>query len=136
MNMINVAYQNEGQVTWASAGVNKAIDIRRHIGFGFTFKADSDILADAVFEIRAAPPSDADQCVEGIFHDIEEVFTCSASWGAVPATKSFVTVPAGVKKGGICTATLPCKPDAFVKVFPVSGDTGKIEIVVTLSGRR
>jgi hypothetical protein len=134
--MVNVATQNEGHVAWISAISNKAVDIRRHVGFGFTFTADSDITTDAVFEVRAAPPSDVDPCVEGIFHDIEEVFACSASWGVVPAAKSLITVPAGVKKGGVCTATLPCKPDAFVKVFPVSGDTGKIEIVVTLSGRK
>ena len=53
-----------------------------------------------------------------------------------PDPRSEITIPAGTLKGTVCTATLPCKPDAFIKVMPVSGDTGRIEVVVTLSGPR
>ena len=62
--------------------------------------------------------------------------TCIAPWGALPAPKSEVHIPAGTKKGTICTGTLPCKPDAFIKVNAVSGDTGFFHVVVVLGGPR
>lgn len=136
---INVARQNQGVLAWravAAANVNPPIDIRHHVSFGITFQAIDDVAVDAKFEIQAAPASDADPCVPGAFTPVEEVVTCMAPWGAVPAPKSEVIIPAGTKKGTICTATLPCKPDAFIKVMAVSGDTGFLHVVVVLGGPR
>ena len=130
----NVASQNHGIVAWSSAVTNAPIDIRKHVNFGFTFHVKSDVAVDAIFEVVAAPPSDTDPCLPGQQHPIEEVLTCVASWGVVPAAKSQITIPAGTKAGSICSATLPCKPDAFIQVEPVSGDTGKVEVVVVLGG--
>ena len=135
---VNYASQHQGIIAWSglASPVNNAVDIRHHVGFSFTFHVDTDIVADAIFEFRAAPADVANPCIPGIFHDIEETLTCVAPAGQLPGPKTELTIPAGTKAGTICTATLPCKPDAFVKVFAVSGDTGRITIVVTLSGPR
>jgi hypothetical protein len=135
---LNVAIQHPGIVAWSGL-INPTsvdLDLRRYVHFAFTFYVDSDITADALFELRAAPPSTSDPCAPGIYHDVAEVLTCSAPGTTVPAAKSTITIPAGTKKGTICTATLPCKPDAFLRLFPVSGDTGRIVAVATLSGPR
>jgi hypothetical protein len=136
---INVANQYNGVLAWqaiTAVNLNPPIDLRHHNNFGFTFNVTSDIAADAIFEFQAAPPSAADPCVPDVFYDIAEILSCVASWGAMPASKTEVTIPAGTKKGSICTATLPCKPDAFIHVQPVSGDTGKVEVVAILGGPR
>ena len=135
---INTASQHQGVLAWraiTAVNLSPPIDLRYHVNFSFTFHVVADIVADAVFEFVAAPPDPANPCVPLLpQHPVEEVLTCRASWGAVPAGETNVTIPAGTKAGSICTATLPCKPDAFIQVEPVSGDTGKIEVVATLSG--
>ena len=135
---LNYASQHQGVIAWtALAGpVNQPIDIRHHVGFSFTFHVDTDIAVDAIFEFQAAPASAADPCVPDVFHDIQEVLTCMAPMQQVPSSKTEITIPAGTLKGTLCTATLPCKPDAFIHVQAVSGDTGKISVVATLSGPR
>jgi hypothetical protein len=136
---INIASQNQGVLAWraiTAANLNPPVDIRRHNNFGFTFHVIADIAADAIFEFVAAPPSAADPCVPGPQHPVEEVLSCVASWGAVPLGQTKVTIPAGTKAGSICTATLPCKPDAFIQVEAVSGDTGNVEVVAVLGGPR
>jgi hypothetical protein len=134
---INVARQNQGVLAWraiTAVNLNPPVDLRHHVNFGFTFHVVADIVADAKFEVVAAPPSDADPCLPGAQHPVEEVITCVGPWGATPNAKSEIIIPAGTKAGSICTATLPCKPDAFIQVEAVSGDTGKIEVVVILGG--
>jgi len=135
---INTASQHQGVLAWraiTAVNLSPPIDLRHHVNFAFTFHVVADIVADAVFEFVAAPPDPADPCVPLLpQHPVEEVLTCRASWGVVPAGETNVTIPAGTKAGSVCTATLPCKPDAFIQVEPVSGDTGKIEVVATLSG--
>jgi hypothetical protein len=132
---LNVAAQNQGVLAWraiTAQNLNPPVDIRHHVHFGFTFHVTADILAEAIFEVVAAPASDADPCLPGAQHPVEEVLTCRAPWGTVPNTKSQIHIPVGTKAGTICTATLPCKPDAFIQVEAVSGDTGKVEVVVIL----
>jgi hypothetical protein len=135
---LNVASQNQGVLAYAGASgavaLNGAVDIRHHVNFAFTFRVTVDIAVDAVFEVEAAPADAVDPCLPGAFHNVEEVLTCRASWGTVPAPDSKIAIPAGTKAGSICTATLPCKPDAFIKVLPVSGDTANVEVVVILGG--
>jgi hypothetical protein len=114
---INVATQNQGVIAWraiTAANLNPAIDIRQHNNFGFTFNVTADIAVEAIFE----------------------VIICSGPWGVTPNPKSQIHIPVGTKAGSICTATLPCKPDAFIQLEAVSGDTGKIEVVAVLGGPR
>lgn len=131
---LNVASQNNGVVAHAAAIVAEApVDIRHHVNFGFTFQVVADIAVAAVFEIEAAPPDAVDTCIPGPWHDVAEVLSCDWRTTA-PLSISQVTVPVGTKAGSICTGTLPCKPDAFIRVRPVSGDTGKVNVVVVLGG--
>jgi hypothetical protein len=135
---INPATQNQGLIAWraiTAVGINPPIDIRKHVSFGFTFHVVADILVDADFEIVAAPADPANPCAPLLpQHPIAEVITCVGPWGATPNDESHIIIPAGTLAGSICTATLPCKPDAFIQLEPVSGDTGKIEVVVVLGG--
>jgi hypothetical protein len=139
MMNINVASQNNGVLAFTpiqAAALSPPVDVRQHNNFGFTFQVTADIAVDAVFEVEAAPADAVDPCIPGAWHNVEEVLTCVASWGAVPAAESTVTIPAGTKKGAICTGTLPCKPDAFVRVVAKSGDTGNVVVVAVLGGPR
>jgi hypothetical protein len=130
---INVASQNNGLLAFsAAAAASPPIDIRHHVNFGFTFHATADLAADAVFNVQAAPASDADPCLPGAFADVPEVPLCSN--GAVPAPNSHIVIPSGTPAGAICTATLPCRPGAFIKVLPVSG--AGVDVVVVLGGPR
>jgi hypothetical protein len=136
---LNIASQHQGLIAWSAlAGpVNPGIDIRQHNGFSFTFNVDSDITADAVFEVRSAPPLPTDNCMGDVANasDIPEVMMCAMP-GQIAAPKSQIIIPTGTKAGTVCTATIPCRPDAFVKVFAVSGDTGRITVIAVLSGPR
>jgi hypothetical protein len=137
---LNTASQNQGVVAWraiTAVNLNPPIDVRRHNHFAFTFHVVADILVDAVFEFASAPPDPADPCIPLLPQTkVKETITCSASWGAVATDDASLTIPAGTKAGAVCTATLPCKPDAFIQVEPAAGDTGKIEVVAILSGPR
>jgi|SRR5262245_10324084 len=135
---LNGSTQNQGIVAWTGGAtpVATAIDIRHHIGFSFTFKAIADLAADTIFEVQAAPPSAGDPCVAGTPYDVPEVLVCESGFGAAPAAKSQVLLPNGTKMGSICTATLPCRPDAFVLLKAGSGDTAKVQAVAVLTGPR
>lgn len=131
--IINGASQHQGVLAWDGTAA-KAIDIRRHNNFSFTFQTLADLAADAVFNVQSAPPSGADPCLPGTFEDVPEVLLCMASWGAVPEAQSEIVIPSGTKKGALCTATLPCRPDAFVQVVGTGAAT--VIAVATLSGPR
>jgi hypothetical protein len=136
---MNTATQHQGIIAWAAAAVVPAppIDLRRHVGFSFTFHVKAEILVDAVFEFAAAPADPADPCVPLLpQYKVKEVITCTGPWGVVSTDDASVTIPVGTPVGSICTATLPCKPDAFLQLEPATGDTCKIDVVVTLSGPR
>jgi hypothetical protein len=134
---INVASQNQGVLAYTpiqAAALSPPVDIRNHVNFGITFQVVAALAADTIFEVEAAPADDADPCIPGAWHNVEEVLTCRATWGTVPAADSRITIPAGTPVGSICTATLPCKPDAFIRVVPVSGDSADVIVVVVLGG--
>jgi hypothetical protein len=130
---INVATQSAGVLVFAGT-TSSAVDIRHHVYFAFTFKVTAAIATAAVFEVQAAPPSAGDPCVPGAFVAVPEVPICSSL--AVPAVNSRITIPIGTPIGSLCTATLPCRPAAFLKVIAVSGDTANVQVVTTLSGPR
>jgi hypothetical protein len=136
---LNIAAQHQGVIAWSglAAPVNPEIDIRHHNGFSFTFTVDSDIAVEAVFEVRSMPPLSTDNCKGDVANasDIPQVMMCAMP-GEVAAPKSLIKFPVGTKEGTVCTATLPCRPDAFIRLFAVSGDTGRITSVAVLSGPR
>jgi len=128
---INVASQNNGLIAWTGLA-SRPIDIRQHINFAFTFEVTADLAADAVFKAQSAPASDADPCLPGAFTDVPEVLTCM-QFGPPDPTTGFV-IPSGTKKGAICTATLPCRPDAFVQLVGTGAAT--VLAVAVLGGPR
>lgn len=130
---LNYAVQNSGVIVWSGLAA-VPVDIRRHVGFAFTFRVTADLVADTIFNVQSAPPLDIDPCLPGTFVPVPEVLTCTADWGVQPGAQASIMLPNGTKKGAICTASLPCKPDAFIQLVAGSGDTAKVEAVVTLHG--
>jgi len=131
--LVNYGLQNAGQTAFSGAAVaSTPVDIRGYVGFSFTANVITAIATDAVFNIQAAPPSAADPCLPGTLVDVPEVPICD--YPAVPAPQSTFLIPAGTPAGTRCSIFMPCKPDAFVAVLPVSGDTANVEIVVGLHG--
>ena len=130
---LNTASQHQGLMAWAGA-TGDAIDLRNHVHFSFTFEVTADLVADAVFNVQSAPPDDVDPCIPGDFVPVEEVLTCRSAWGAQGAAQATITLPGGTKKGSVCTAALPCKPDAFIQLVSASGPTINVRAVVVLSG--
>jgi hypothetical protein len=131
---INTASQNAGVVAWDGLAVHP-VHIRNYNNFSFSFLATADIVADAVFEMQAAPASPADPCLPGTFVDVPEVQTCVAAFHPVtPAAKTTITIPAGTKKGAQCSAAPPCRSGAFLQLKVGSGDTAKVLATAILSG--
>ena len=131
--LVNYGLQNQGVTAFSAvAAASPAIDIRPYVGFSFTANVITDIATDAVFEVQAAPPDVVDPCIPGAFVPVPETVICD--YPAVPAPQSNFIIPAGTLGGSRCSIFLPCKPDAFISVLPVSGDTANVEIVVGLHG--
>lgn len=128
---INTATQHQGVLAWDGTAA-RPIDIRRHVHFSFTFETTADLAADAKFKVQAAPASDTDPCVPGTFKDVEEVLTCMPFWGTQPGPITELVIPTGTKKGAVCSAALPCKPDAFVQLVATAG--ASVKAVAVLSG--
>jgi hypothetical protein len=128
---INVASQNNGLLAWTGTA-GRPIDIRQHNNFAFTFETTALLAADASFKVQAAPPSDADPCVPGVFVDVKETLTCM-DFGPPNPTTGFV-IPTGTKAGTICTATLPCRPNAFIQL--VGTGAAAVLAVAILGGPR
>jgi hypothetical protein len=133
MNFGNTAIQNTGLLAWDGTAAI-AIDIRQHTKFAWTFQVIADLGVDTIFAVDAAPPSDADPCLPGTAYPVQEVLTCVAPWGTVPNAETHIVLPAGTKKGAKCSAAIPCKPDAFVKLRAVSGESADVRAVAVLSG--
>jgi len=134
---LNHAVQHSSRVAWDGAA-SAAIDIRKHVNFTFSFEVGADIVTDAVFNVMSAPPSDADPCQPGPWIPVPEVLTCVAGFGIAvfPEPQATIVLPAGTPAGSLCTAAIPCRPNAFVSIMPGSGDTGKIRATAGLHGPR
>ena len=127
----NVGIQNVATVAWTGAAA-RAVDIRKFVRFGWVFEVTGAIAADAVFKVQAAPPSDADPCVPGTFVDVAEISICDRP--AVPGPAAQVTIPAGTPIGTICAGTIPCRPDAFVRLASVSGTVANVLATIVRQG--
>jgi hypothetical protein len=132
MSFGNTAIQNPGVLLWDGIS-SAAVDLRHYVKFGLTFQVMTDLTADTTFNVLAAPPDAADPCIAGPFAPVEEVLTCSASFGAVPLPQATITLPAGTTKDSLCMAALPCKPGAFLALAAAAGETDRVRVVTTLS---
>lgn len=128
----NPAIQNTVKRAWDGAAAYPA-DITQHLYFGFSFEIINTLAADAVFKVQAAPASVGDPCVPGAFTDVEEIAKCMGE--AVPAgTLAEIRIPAGTLAGAICSGTIPCFPNVFVRLASVSGDTDDVRAYHVLHG--
>lgn len=131
----NYGRQHQGLMAWDGLAA-AAIDLRHHTGFSFTFQMVADIGVDTTFTFESAPPSDADPCVAGAWTPVKEVLTCVSTWGAQPTDDAGLLIPGGTKAKSICTGTLPCKPDAFIRLAVGVGETADVRAIAVLSGPR
>jgi hypothetical protein len=130
---LNYAAQHQAKVMWTGLA-NAPIDLRQHIGFSMSINVLAAIGADTTFKFESAPPSDADPCVPGAWTAVKETLICSSNWGAEPLDDATLLIPAGTPAGSMCTAALPCKPDAFIRAIVGAGETADVQIIAVLSG--
>lgn len=127
----NYAIQNQPRVVWDGTTARE-IDIRRHVGYAFSFEVTADLPADAVFNFVSAMPSAADPCVAGAYESVPEVATCEGVAEVGP--QASVTIPAGTVAGTVCTGTLPCRNGAFLRLNAASGPTDSVLVAAVLHG--
>jgi len=134
---LNHARQHPSRVAWDGAAP-ASIDIRKFNDFDWTFEVVMDLANDTIFNVMSAPPSDADPCVAGTWEPVPEVLTCLAGFGIAvfPEPQATIVLPAGTPAGSLCTATIPCRPNAFVSLAAGSGDTGSVRVTAGLHGPR
>lgn len=122
----NPGIQNTATIGWDGTA-SRPMDVRKYVRFGWSFEVIAALAADTIFKVQAAPPSEADNCVPGAFTDVEAVPVCMAPIAA--GTLATFTLPAGTAVGTVCSGTIPCTPNAFVQIVPVSGDTADVRVV-------
>lgn len=128
----NIAIQNSPRVLWTGSGTARSFDILKITRFAFAFEVTADLTADAVFNIEAAPGSEADPCVPGTFAPVPEVATCQ---GGAEAAQATVTIPSGTTAGTVCSGTIPCRPGRHVRLTPVTpADAANVLVAAVLQG--
>lgn len=128
----NPAIQNRVARAWDGAA-SYSKDITDFVSFGFSFEVIAAIAADAHFKFQSAPPSDADPCVPGVFTDVPAVATCMGET-IVPGTLAEVIIPAGTPVNSICSATIPCRNDAFLRIVGTTGTIASVWAYWVLHG--
>jgi len=128
--MSNVAIQNVGTLAWDGTTAFNA-DTRKHTRFAWSFEVTDTIVVDAVFNVQAAPASDADNCAPGTFANVKETPLCDQGDASADLT---ITIPAGTPAGTVCGGTIPCKSGAFIRLVSASGDTGNVRAVLVRNG--
>ena len=126
----NVAIQSNGVIAWDGA-TGRLIKITDYTRFAWAFEIITDIAVAAVFKVQSAPPS-VDPCVAGAPTDVKAVAICTNP--VTPAPNAEITFPVGTKAGTICSATIPCYPNAFVGLAAVSGNTANVRAVLIRTG--
>lgn len=130
---VNIGIGTTGTIAWDGTTAFP-MDIRKHIRFGWSIEVTGAIAADAVFNIQSAPPSDANPCVAGTWVAVPEVSICD--FPAVPGAQAKITIPAGTPVGTICSGTIPCRPNAFVRLVSSAGTTANVKVVALRQGPR
>lgn len=127
----NVAAQNVPVIAWDGA-VAYPRDIRKYVRFAWSFEVTAAIAVNAVFNIQSAPPNAGNHCAPGAFVPVPEISICDSP--AVAGPQATVTIPAGTPIGTICTGTIPCRPNAFVRLAAASGTVASVKSAMVLSG--
>lgn len=116
-----------------SGVVSTPIDISNYVNFGFTFRVDTTLIADTVFNFQSHPGTPADPCIPGAAVAIDTIAKCSDD-SFVAGVQASVTIPAGTVAGTVVVCTIPCRPDRFVSVAAGSGNTASVTVVAVLHG--
>lgn len=127
----NPGIQNVPSIAWDGTTAF-AKDISKFVRFGWSFEVIAPLAADTIFKVQAAPPSAADRCLPGTFVDVEAITICQAPVAAGELAQ--FTLPAGTAVGTICSGTIPCRPNAFVRLAAVSGDTADVRAILLRQG--
>lgn len=127
----NVAAQNVPVLAWDGA-VAYPRDIRKFVRFAWALEVTAAVAVNAVFNIQSAPPSAGNPCVPGAWIPVPEISICDIP--AIPGPQASVTIPAGTPIGTICTGTIPCRPNAFVRLQGGGGTVASIRGAMVLSG--
>lgn len=128
----NPAIQNVVSRAWDGTTAYAA-DVVDFVSFAWSFEVVTAIATDAVFKVQSAPASTGDPCVPGTFTDVPAIATCAGE--AVPAgTLAEIRIPAGTPVGSICSGTIPCRPDKFLRLASVSGDTANVRAYMLRHG--
>lgn len=129
----NPAIQSPGVIAWDGAA-STPFDVQRYNEYGFSFRVTTDVAVDAVFKLQSAPASAADVCVPDAFVDVDAFGSCQSP--AEVGELAQVIIPAGTVAGTVCAASFPCRPNRFMQLVPVSGDTANVQVVAVLHGPR
>lgn len=116
--------QNTVKRAWDGTAAYPA-NIVEHLYFSFGFEVTAPIVTAARFKVQAAPASLADPCVPGAFVDVEAIPLCDGV-ALAAGTLAEIEIPAGTPAGAICSGTIPCFPNVFVRLAAVSGDTANV----------
>ncbi len=126
----NPAIQNVPMVAWDGATSTPG-DILKFVRFGWSFRVNAAVAVDAVFNVEIAPPSVGDPCVPGTFVPAPAIPSCQ---GGVTVAQGQITIPAGQLVGSICSATIACKGNRFVRLTPASGGTANVTAILVRQG--
>jgi len=129
----NPAIQNVPSIAWDGTAAFST-DIRPFIRFGWSFQIAGAIAVNAVFRVQAAPPSLVNNCLPGTCVAVLAPPMCDEN--LLPGALATVTIPAGTPIGSICSATIPCRPDAFVRLAAVSGSPVNVRAILIRQGPR
>jgi hypothetical protein len=126
----NPCIQNVPTIAWDGTTVAHA-DTSKFVRFGWSFEVTAAIATDAVFNLQSAPPNASNPCNPGTFVPIPAIPTCQ---GGAVAAQATITIPAGTAVGTICSGTVACKGNEFVRLASASGTVASVRAVLIRQG--
>lgn len=129
----NIGIQTAGQVNDPTNGH----DLRFWTRFAWSFTINTTLAQDTTYVFEYAEPSDADPCVPGDWEPVPEIATCQEpAYSNEAPEQASITLPAGTEAGQVCSATIPCRPGAFVRMRHQGpgGNPGSVDAVILLQG--
>lgn len=129
----NIGIQTVGTLGWDGA-TSYPMNIRNYVRFGWNFEILEELAEDTVFRVEAAAASPTDDCVPLDFNPVPYMPICSDR--VIPQEEALITIDAGLKPCIVGSATIPCRPNVFVRVVGVSGDIDKVRVINLRQGPR
>jgi hypothetical protein len=127
----NPGIQNVATIAWDGTTA-AAAQLTRFTRFGWVFEVLAALAADVTLKVQAAPASAGNPCVAGAFTDVEDIAICEPA--LVAGSKAQFIIPAGTPIGTICSGTLHCVPNEFVKLAVSGADAADVRAVLIRQG--